>query len=601
MPEIRRMTGISRREVLAAGAALVLCPGAASADEGFRHAFSPLGQIKYPADFHAFDYVTADAPKGGTMRLARGGAFDTANTLIYPGRPPTDIRLIYDRLCVASDDERASYYGVLAQGIAVSDDVRRIVFELHPDARWHDGRPVHARDIVFTFETLKARGAPFYRQAFRSLQAFVERDNRVVFVTERTGDRDVIRRIASIPIHPEHIWATEPETGAGFVPIGSGPYRVASIDAPRRLVLERVADYWGRDLPVNRGRWNADRLTFDYYRDATVALEAFRADDYDVRTEDDPTRWRNGYAGPALTAGAIRRDEVNGRGVGDVHGLVFNLRRPFLADRRVRLALALMYDFEAVNRTIFANAHLQLLSVFGETELAARGAAGPGETALLGGLIGLPDGTLATPEPLAGLPQPASREARAVATRLLEDAGYSYASGRLADPASGRPIELRLVSPDPAYDRVLGAIERVWDRIGVRLVRIQGDPASAARQILDRDFDLATLSWSPAELPGTAERLLWHSALAEQPGSYALSGIQNAALDAAIEALETARSEAALRAAGRAFDRAFRQLMPMLPLWRSNTIRIAWWDRFGRPKEEKSGFPPSPIDRWWVA
>lgn len=606
MTGLRRSLGISRREVLVlgAGASLALLPGAVAAattTDDLGHAFSPLGGVKYPDGFDAFDYVNADAPKGGTMRLARVGAFDTANTLIYPGRPPTDVRLIYDRLCAASDDERASFYGVLARGIGVSGDSRRITFEIHPDAHWHDGRPVQARDVVFTFETLKARGAPFYRQAFRTLEVTAEGEDRVVFLNARDGDRDVVRRIATIPIHPEHVWGNDPETGNGALPVGSGPYRIASIDAPRQLVLERVADYWGRDLPVNRGRWNADRLVVDYYRDVTVALEAFRADDYDIRTEDDPTRWQSGYAGPALASGAILREEVEGRGVGSLHGLVFNMRRPLLADRRVRVALALTYDFEAVNRTIFGGAHRPFVSVFGDTELAAEGPAGQGERALIGEADDLPQQTLATPDPLADLPRPGTREARTVATRLLEEAGYDYADGRLVNLASGRPIELRLVSPNPAYDRALGWIERAFGGIGVRLVRVQGDPASAARQMLDRDFDLATLSWSPSELPGTAERLLWHSDLAEQEGSYALSGIRSPTLDAAIEALETARSEDALRVAGRAFDRTFRQLVPMLPLWRTNTIRIAWWDRFGRPAAEKSGFPPSPLDRWWVA
>ena len=597
---------ISRRAALALGAgataAFALHPaGAFAAEDGFGHAYSPLGAIKYPPGFRSFDYVNVNAPKGGTMRLARIGAFDTANTLTYPGLPPADVRVIYDRLIVASADERASYYGMLARGLQVSDDFTRIAFLLHPDARWHDGRPLRAQDVQFTFDMLKAEGAPFYRQAFRPLSVIAESETRVVFVNERVDDRDVLRRIATIPIHPAHFWESPAEIAESRIPLGSGPYRIASIDAPRRLVLERVPDYWGEDLPVNRGRWNPDTLVFDYFRDASVALQAFKADDYDIRFEDNPTRWQTGYSGPAVSSGAIQRSETPDRVVGALHGVVFNMRRPFLSDRRVRMALSLAYDFDAVNRTLFGGALQPFESVFGETQLAAEGPASGEEASLIRAAGGpLPTAVLETPDPLGGLPQPGSREALSEATRLFNEAGYTYADGRLTDPESGRAIELRLISPNPLYDRPLTWLDRAWERIGIRLIRVQADPASASRQMLDRDFDLATLSWSPAPLPGTAERLLWHSDLASQDGSYALSGIRDPALDSAIEALEKARTMDALRTAAHAFDRVFRQLMPMLPLWRSNTIRLAWWDRFGRPEAERSGFPPSPLDRWWI-
>ncbi|MEM9685188.1 MAG: extracellular solute-binding protein, partial [Pseudomonadota bacterium] len=515
------------------------------------------------------------------------GAFDTANTLTYPGRPPADIRLIYDRLIVASADERASYYGMLAEGIRVGEDFRRISFALHPDARWHDGRPVRAADVAFTFETLKEKGAPFYRQAFGPLRIVIEDENVVVIANDRAGDRDVIRRISTIPIHPEHVWS---ELGDDAVPaetIGSGPYRVVALDAPRRLVLERVEGYWAQQLPVNMGRWNADRLVFDYFRDASVALEAFRADEYDVRSEDNPTFWQSGYSGPDLETGAIQRAEFQSQGVGDLHGIVFNLRRSVLADRRVRLAMALAYDFESANQTLFAGAYQPFTSVFGQTALAARGSASDAEAVLItqSGAEFVAE-ALDTPDPMARFPASGSREALAAATDLIAQAGLQYRQGRLIDPETDRPLALQVVSPNPLYERALGWIENSWDRLGISLVRRQTDRAAASRQLLDRDFDLATLSWSPAQLPGTAERLLWHSDLAEAPGSYALSGLKSVALDRTIEALETARSEDGLLTAGRAFDRVFRHSMALLPLWRSSTIRLAWWNRFGRPPSE---------------
>ena len=598
--------GLGRRDLLAAGGAgalATLAPRRVAADApsmALPHGFSPLGALRYGAAFNAFDYVNPDAPKGGALRFAHVGGFNTTDTLRYPGRPPADIRMIYDRLIVASDDETASYYGVLAQGIAVSADFTEITIALNDAARWQDGQPVTVEDVVFTFETLKAEGAPFYRQAFRSLDVVAEGSGRVRILNNQPDDRDVIRKIATIPIHPAHVWQDAPSGDPSHLPVGSGPYRVAAVDPPDRLVLERAPDYWGRDLAVNRGRWNFDRLTFDYYRSPEVALEAFLADDYDVRLEDSPTRWYSGYAGPGTSSGAIRRAESRLPGPGTLHGLVVNLRNPTLADRGVRLALALSYDFDTVNRTLFAGAYQRLDSVFAETELAARGRAGEAERSILTSSgETLPPALFDDPDPLAALPTPGTRPALAEASRLLDAAGVVIRDGRRIDPATGAPLQFTVLPSSALYDRPLAWIVEAFERLGIGMVRIQTDPANAARRMLDRDFDLATMTWAPARLPGTAERLLWHSALADAPGSYALSGITSPALDAAIEALERARTPTALAAAGRAFDRVFRHTLVMVPLWRSNAAWLAWWDRFGRPQSERAGFPSSPLDRWW--
>nr|WP_255720249.1 extracellular solute-binding protein [Acuticoccus kalidii] len=505
------------------------------------------------------------------------------------------MRTIYDRLIIASDDEVASYYGLLASTIAVAPDYSEIVFSLRPEARWHDGEALTADDVVFTFETLKREGAPYYRQAFGPLT--VEADGaRVVFKNTRLGDRDVLRRIATIPIHPRHLW----QDGTPDRPVGSGPYRVATFDAPRRLVLERFEDYWGRDLAPNRGRWNFDRLAYDYYRDATVAFEAFKAGKADVRIEDDPNRWQNGYASGAAQTGGIQKDATQTLSVGSLHGFVYNLRRPLLADPRVRRALALIYDFDTVNALLFKGAYAPFDSVFAATPLAAEGKAGADELAIFERAgVELPGAARLTPDPLADDPAPGSREALAVASALLDEAGLGAEGGVRRDPRTGEPVRLEVLTAGPGYDRPLNWFARSAARLGLTVVPVQTDPQSAMRRMLDRDYDLAGLDWEPARLPGTAERLLWHSALADQPGSYALAGLQSPAVDAAIEALETAHDDASLAAAGRAFDRAFRHAEAMLPLWRSNEVWLAWWDAFDRPAAERAGFPPSPADRWW--
>ncbi|MEM9591326.1 MAG: extracellular solute-binding protein [Pseudomonadota bacterium] len=594
---------LSRRDLLGFGLSGVAMLGIGSSPSlqamERRDAFSPLGALKYPPGFQAFDYVNARAPKGGRLRLARMGAFDTTNTLTYPGRPAGEMRLIYDHLLVASADEVASYYGLLAKEFDVASDFSTITFDLHDGASWHDGRPVLADDVVFTFKTLKQEGAPFYRQALRPLTVVKDGPRRVVFRNERAGDRDILRKIATIPIHPAHFWGN-PSDAKEKIPLGSGPYRITSVDAPRRFVLTRAADYWGVDIPVNRGRWNFDSLVFEYFREATVALEAFKADEYDVRTEPDPKRWQSGYAGPALSSGAVLRSETGQLGSGGLHGIVFNLRRPPLNDKRVRIALTLAYDFEAVNRTLFGGYHQRFDSVFGTSDLRARGRAGLEERQILKAFDAeLEPVVLDDPNPLAAFPRAGTREALRQASQLLNDAGYPVKDGKRVSEVDGLPLELELVSPNPLYKRPIAWLERAWKPLGIDLSWRQTDAASAARRMLDRDFDLALLSWTPARLPGTAERLLWHGALAASPSSYALSGINSPSLDATIEALEAARDPKELQVAGRAFDRVFRHTLVLLPLWRDSMIRIAWWDRFNRPEAEKEGFPPSPIDRWW--
>lgn len=588
-----RGMAVSRRAVvagMAAGALAGRIPVAVAAPRGAEHAFSPLGPVAYGPD-EPFAYVRPDAPRGGTLRQTRVGAFDSFDTLNYPARPPADLRLIYDRLIVQSDDEVASYYGLLARSIDVAPDYSRIVFELREEARWHDGRPVLAEDVAFTFATLKENGAPFYRQAYRPITVRADGPATVVVETERRGDRDILRTLAALPIHPRHIWAE----GRPEAPVGSGPYRLETFQAPNAITLARVADYWAKDLAVCRGRWNFDALEFRYFRDPTVAFESFKIGDADVRLEDDPARWVRDY--PTAETSALRREETPQEGVGELNGFAFNLRRPLLADRRVRLALALAWDFDAANELLFHGAHLPLESVFAGTDLAAQGAAGPGERALLN--PPLPAEALAEPDPFASLPPAGSREALRAASALLDEAGLTLRDGARIDPETGAPISLSVLSMGPAFGKALSWLANSAARLGIELTPVRADPATSAKLMLEKDFDLASLSWSPARLPGTAERLLWHSALAAMPGSYALSGLASPQVDAAIEALERAAALDALATAGRAFDRAWREAVPMIPLWRSATVRIAWWDHFGRPRAETEGFAPSPLDRWW--
>lgn len=557
-PPCRRLAGI-------AFAVACLWSAGAGAEPG--HGFSPLGALRYPAHFPHFAYVNPAAPKGGSLRMARIGGFDSTNTLRFPGATPAELRtMVYDRLLAQAEDEPASYYGLLAESVDASDDLRRVVFRLRPEARWHDGVPVTARDVVFTFDTLKAQGAPFYRQSYRAITADAPDARTVVFTADAGGDRELVGLVGTMPVHPAHVWQDGAAQAATLAPpLGSGPYRVARLDAGRTVVLERVEDYWGRDLPVNRGRWNFGTVSFDYYRDDGVALQALIADRIDLRVEDDATRWLTAYDSPPLADGRLRKTVQRTGGPGAVTGLVFNLRQPRFQDPRVREAIALAYDFDRANQLLFGGLYERADSLFG--------------------------GPRSEPPP-AGDRRGALRRAAA----LLDEAGFPVRDGRRVDAAMGAPFTVEVAYLDHSLVRVLGLFEAELARLGIALAYPSLEPSAARQRLLDHRYDMAALSWSPSRLPGRAERLLWGSALADRPGSYALAGARDAELDSAIDAMLSARSEEAVTGAATAFDRLLTARRYMVPFWRTNAVWIAHWDRFGRPDSDTA---TSPIESWW--
>lgn len=560
--------------VVALGAALpvtgaVMPSGRLEAAE--RHGFSPLGDLAYPPGFTHFAYLVPGAPKGGHIRLARTGTFDSTNGLRYPGTTPAELSLIYDRLMVPAADEPASYYGLLAESVDVAEDLGRATFRLHPSARWHDGRPVSAADVVHTFETLKAQGAPFYRQSYRAITITAEDARTVAFTNATPGDREFPGLVGSLPVHPAHAAPTL-DTASMGTPLGSGPYRVVAVDAGRRLDLERVADYWASDHPANRGRWNFDRVTVDYYRDEGVAVQAFLAGGYDLRIEEDATRWLGAYDAPPVHDGRIVRATQPLPGPGRVTGLVFNLRRGVFADPRVREAVTLAYDFERANQLLFGGLYQPVGRIFGGSDAPFSPAT----------------------------PPTAPRDRRATLRRasdLLDQAGFPVRDGHRIDPATNQAFTIDVAYLDHDLTRVLGVLAADLERLGVTLVYPLLEPAAAREKLLDHQFDLGALSWAPSRLPGRAERLLWGSALADRPGSYALSGAKDADLDSAIAAMLTARSPEAVRRAARRFDEVMETGRYMVPLWRVDAAWIAFWDRFGRPSSDAA--PTPPLESWW--
>jgi len=570
--------------------------------------YSPVHELKYKPGFKHFEYVNPQAVKGGVLKIAAMGSFDSLNTLHWPGRTPGDGRqlfnmryLILDSLIEASADEVAGYYGLLAETITAADDYSSVKFTIRTNARWHDGKPILASDVVFTFATLQEHGAPYYRQSLRGIKVIAEDDRTVLFQARKPGDRNFVATIGTIPIHPEHFWKkNDVKKSSMVVPLGSGPYRVKSVASGKGIELERVKNYWAANHPINVGRYNFDTLKVVWFRDSGVALEAFKAGKFDLRIEGDAVRWSTGYEGPALAAGRIVKQQYKLKKPGQVMALVFNLRRKPFDDVRVRRAISLAYDFNWTNRNLFSGLYDHVNSFFGSTYLSASGKATKGELAILEPFKDdLPAGILGGIAPSMGQGALSERQALKTADKLLVEAGYIIKGGQRIHAKTNKPLTIRIVHLNPRLERVFARLASNHKRLGIVLDYRVTEPALATRQILGHEFDMATLSqWAPSLLPGKGESLLWGSALADKKHSYALAGAKDPALDAAIEMMNKARDKTSLRAGARAFDRILGWRQYVLPLYHSNELRMAYKRRLEGP-DMSAMISPSFIDLWW--
>ena len=566
------------------------------------HGIALHGQLKYGPDFPHFDYVNPAAPKGGEARFAAIGSFDTFNPFNIKGQAAAGIGQLFETLLVSSADEPFSEYGLIAEQVDVAEDHSSVLFTIRPIARFHEGSFITADDVIFSFETLKNKGAPSYRFYYVNVTNVEKIGERQVKFSFAPGEnRELPLIIGQMPILSKKYWQDRDFTATTLdIPVGSGPYRIEKFEPGRFIVYQRDPNYWAKDLPVSRGLHNIDRLRYDYYRDVTVALEAFKAGAYDLRMENVAKQWATGYDSPALTNGLVKKEIFRHQLPSGMQGFTFNLRRPLFQDRRVRQALAFAFDFQWSNRNLFFSQYTRTRSYFDNSELAARGLPSPEELAILEPLRQtLPPEVFTTVyEPPTANDDVQLRANFQKALQLLQDAGWVFKDRKLINAKTGEPFRFELLIDEPTWERIALPFARNLERLGIDMTVRSVDSAQYENRVRSFDFDLIVNVWGQSLSPGNEQREFWSSAAADQPGSRNLAGLKNPAVDQLVDQLIAAPDRASLVTRTRALDRALQWNNLVIPHWHLPYARMAFWDKFGYPVT--TPMQGVQIDTWWI-
>ncbi len=587
------------------------------------HGMAMHGDLKYPSDFTHFDYVQPDAPKGGAVRLGASGGYDSFNGFILRGSAADGLELLYDTLLVESADEPFSSYGRLAEAMEVPADRSWVIFDLRPTARWHDGAPVTADDVIFTFNTMLEKGHPtfkFYYKSVKAVEKLGERRVKFSFSPDETN-REMPLIIGQIAVLPKHYWQSRDFAATTLEPpLGSGPYRIKAFEANRYITYERVPDCWSAAVPVCRGAYNFGEITYEYFRDEVVLLEAFKAGKLDLHVESMAKSWATAYELPAVRQGVMLKQEIPHQRTAGMQAYVFNLRRPLFQDRRVRQALACAFDFELSNRKFFYESYTRCRSYFGNSELEAKGLPVGEELEVLRQLDGQFPGQV-PPEvfqqeynpPATGAWTDEKEHSRAMrlnlrqAAELLKQAGWAVrpadrklVSEAVRDAKGERiPFAFEVLLVSPAFERITLPYLQELEKLGIQATVRTVDSAQYQNRVDAYDYDMVVQTWGQSQSPGNEQRDLWTSSAAATSGSRNLAGIRNPAVDKAVDLVIQAADRKSLVQRTRALDRLLQWGHYVVPQWYYGRDRVAYWDRLGRPRVVplRGGVD---IMTWWV-
>ena len=599
----------------ASGLSIGVAQAQTSANEpAWRHALSTFGDVKYPADFKRFDYVNPGAPKGGVVRMFELGTFDNFNIVIQgvKGSLANGVGLIFESLTTRSLDEPATAYGLLAEAAAYPEDFTWVTYRLRKEARWHDGKPVTPSDVIFSFDTLK-KNSPAYSAYYRHIVRCEQTGERELkFVFGSPGNRELPSIAGELQVLPRH-WCEGSDSQGNKrdvtattleIPLGSGPYRLKDFVAGRSVVLERVADYWGKDLPVNAGQNNFNQVRFEFFRDDTVGREAFKGDQLDWFTERSGKQWSTAYDFPAVTEKRVVKEKFDDSSSGEMQGYAFNLRRPLFADVRVRRAFNYAYDWEESDRQLSNGEYHRDGSYFdGIPEFTSSGIPEGQELEILQPLRDkVPPElfTTAYKNPVGGNPE-AARSNRREAARLLKEAGFEIRDRKLVD-STGNAVSVEFLGQGEGDERGVLFYKPYLERLGITVNIRTVDSVQYQNRLRSFDFDITTTVWPQSLSPGNEQRDYFGSDAADRPGSRNLPGIKDQAVDALIDRIIFAKDRAELVASCKALDRVLLWNCYVVPQFAAGFQRAARWDRFSHPEPlPKYGVSGFPSLWWWDA
>ena len=573
------------------------------------HAVSLIDAPKYPADFKHFDYVNPDAPKGGLVRMADIGSFDSLNPILYKGEAAAGLGLIYETLMQDSLEEPSKSYGLIAEWASYTPDFSSVTFKLRDEARWHDGKPITTEDVIYSLDVNKQanpRMGLYYKNVAK---AEATGPNEVTFTFDVKGNRELPMIMGQLTILPKHYWTGKDKDGNQRdplkttlePPLGSGPYRIKQVTPARTISYERVADYWGKDLPVNRGQWNFDELRFDYYRDDTVAFESFKAGGLDFHSESSAKNWATAYDFAAMRDGYVKRQEVPVERAQPMQCFVLNFRRPQFQDRRVRQVFNLAFDFEWANKNLFFGQYARVGSYFEGTELAAPKELPQGrELEILNEVKDqVPPEVFTTvhANPVNASPDDFRNNLRK-AVALLKEAGYEIKGGKLVNAKTGEPLKVEFLLVSPLFERIVQPSIANLQRLGIQASLRMVDSAQYTRRLNGFDYDIIVGNFAQSNSPGNEQRDFWGSEAAGREGSQNLIGVKDKAIDKLVDHVIFAKDRAELVAATNALDRVLLWNDFVVPQWYAPKVRIAYWNRYGQPSTLPA-LTPGFTQVWW--
>jgi microcin C transport system substrate-binding protein len=565
------------------------------------HGIAIFGDLKYPANFTHFDYVNPDAPPGGVVKLASFGSYDNFNPFIIKGNAAAGAHSLHCSLLSSSEDEPMSSYAYLAEKVELAPDRKSEIFTLNKNAKFSDGTPVTADDVIFSFQTLLKKGQPMFAQYYKDVKN-VEKinDHQIKFTFTTDKNRELALILGQIPVFSKIYYTKHDFEKADLTPpIGCGPYKIASLKAGQSINYERVPGWWAENLPSQKGHQNFD-ITYIYYRDQNVMFEAFKSGDHDFRMENVAKNWATGYKIPAVTQGKVVLKEADDRLPKGMQMNIFNIRKPLFQDRKVREALAKVFDFEWANKNLFFNSYTRTLSYFSNSVLASSG---------------LPQGEeLKTLEPFKDQLPPETftqefklpitngsgndRKVLAEVDKLLKEAGWIVKDGKRINAKTGEPFTFELLLADPGYERVALALQRNLAPLGIVMTIRTVTPSQYIERLGNYDYDSMLQLYPESETPGNEQREYWGSKAADIKNGYNYAGLKNPVVDQLIELIITSPDRPTLTARVHALDRVLLWQFLGIPEYHSKTTRIAYWNKFGQPKiKPKDGVG---FSTWWV-